>query len=120
MSDQPPRVRVTLPGDAPARLLRWRQDDQGRWWAEVTTYVPAGAVRQVDGEDYDQVPREPATLPEQQYVLNTLPAGQRILHVLNNTCFAVDEKQRPACDADRALDLLAEGAEPCGICQPAP
>lgn len=69
-SAEPPRVRVHLPGETPARLHRWRQDQTGRWWAEVTAYVPADAVRQVDGEDYADVPREPAT-PEPRYVLAT-------------------------------------------------
>jgi hypothetical protein len=63
-------VHVTLPDGrvVTGRLLRWRQDQTGRWWAEVTQYVPAGAVRQVDGEDYSGVPREPAG---PRYVLST-------------------------------------------------
>ncbi|BBB01117.1 hypothetical protein RVR_8374 [Actinacidiphila reveromycinica] len=73
MSDPlpPPRIHVALPGGArvTGRLLRWRQDRTGAWWAEVSLYVPAAAARQVDGEDYDGVPREPAAPTAAAYVM---------------------------------------------------
>jgi len=60
--EPPPRVDVHLPAGrtTPGRIRRWRQGPDGRWWAEVTIHVPAGAVGKVDGEDYSNVPREPA------------------------------------------------------------
>lgn len=119
MSDSsPPRVR--LPDGTHARLLRWRQDKTDRWWAEVTLYAPATALQPVGGEDYSSVPREAAAPDEPRYVLNAVPGGRHVLHALNGTCFAVDEKQNPAIDAAVALDALAAGAEPCEICTPEP
>lgn len=60
-ADPPPRVDVLPAGrPTPGRILRWRQAPDGKWWAEVTLYVPAEAVRQVDGQDYSAVPREAA------------------------------------------------------------
>jgi hypothetical protein len=116
---EPPRVRVHLPGDAPARLLRWRQDQDGHWWAEVTTYVPADAVRPVDGEDYTAVPREPATPPAPGYVIQTLPSGQLVLHRAD--CWAATGGRiTPVPAGVEATALRFPDTEPCEICQPAP
>jgi len=71
MSDpSPPRVHLTLPGGhrVEARLLGWRQQQDGTWHAEVALTIPAGEVQQVDGEDYSAVPRVPAPV---RYVLST-------------------------------------------------
>lgn len=68
---RPPRVRVALPGDAPGTLHGWRQGPDGRWWGRVEAWAPADALRQVDSEDYSQVPRQPAPAPGPQYVLAT-------------------------------------------------
>ncbi|MFG1809735.1 hypothetical protein [Streptomyces sp. NPDC049040] len=68
---EPPRIRVILPGsrEVPGRLIRWRQDKRGLWWAQVELYVPGGAVNRLPGEDYAAVPREPATPDAPRYVL---------------------------------------------------
>jgi hypothetical protein len=101
----------------PARLLRWRQDDQGRWWAEITTYVPADAVRPVSGEDYTAVPREPATPPAPGYVIQTLPSGQLILH--EATCWAATGGRiTPVEDGIEKAVLRFDDTEACEICQP--
>jgi hypothetical protein len=70
MSENRPRVHVDLPDGRtlPGRLLAWRQGADGRWWAEIAIPVPADTVRQVAGEDYTAVPREPSG-PHARYVL---------------------------------------------------
>lgn len=124
MSDQPdrpepPRVRVHLPGDVPARLLRWRQDDQGRWWAEVALYAPADAVSQVQGEDYAAVPREPADPPAPEYVVQKLTSGQLVLHRAGADCWgASGGRLTPVPPGTERSALKFPDTEACEICRP--
>lgn len=126
MSDSlSPRIRVTLPeggGDTPGRLLRWRQDEAGAWWAEVTVHVPANAVTQVDGEDYSRVPREPAP---PRYVLATdtrltPPAAE--LHLA--TCWEISRpatwrRITPMLDGVAGPDMLRfDDTTRCPLCLP--
>lgn len=105
----------------PARLLRWRQDKTGAWWAEVTLYAPAGAVQQLPGEDYTRVPREPATPPQasaDEYVIQKLPSGKLVLHRAD--CWAAEGHLTPVPPEVETLALRFDDTEPCDICQPAP
>lgn len=130
MTDSPPspgpQVRVTLPDGrrVTGRLLRWRQDQAGVWWAEATVYVPARAVHPVDGEDYSAVERQPA---EPRYVLSVdtrLKPPQAVLHL--TTCWTLDKpgsgtRITPMPDASKARGMLrfADTAA-CEACKPAP
>ena len=120
----PPRVRVTLPGGhaVPGRLLRWRQDRAGAWWAEAVLPVPAAAVQQTAGEDYAQVPREAAVSAESRYVLGPLPPGagerRQVLHIVG--CWLI-QGRTVAATAEDARSLLRDGrATACDACQPEP
>lgn len=130
MSDsppRPPRVHLTLPGGAPvpARLLGWRQDPDGTWRAEVALTVPAGAVTQVDGEDYSQVPRVPAP-PRFVLVTSTPPKGKPVMELHVVTCWTlatVSPTQRvtPVPDAATARGMLGfDDTTACDVCQPQP
>ncbi|MFI0900494.1 hypothetical protein [Streptomyces sp. NPDC020983] len=124
-----PRVRVRLPGDTPARLHRWRQDKTGKWWAEVTLYTPADTVQQVQGEDYSQVPREPAG-PAAEYVIVApkVPPGEKPkaeMHRAN--CWTIPRAETstlrltPIENAEQARGLLAfDDTTPCTTCDPQP
>lgn len=124
MSDPPPpRVHVTLPdGRVEARLLRWQQQDDGTWHAEVALTVPAGAVQKVDGEDYSAVPRVSAGL---RYVLSTdtrAEAPRMQLHV-EGRCFVIAKpaawrRLTPCPDPVAALRFPDTTA--CTACRPAP
>jgi hypothetical protein len=127
MSDQPPRVRITLPGDAPARLAGWRQGPDGRWWGLAEVYVPATAVQKVPGEDYRQVPREEASVPAVEYVLATdtrdkPPAVE--LHLA--TCWEISQPARwrritPVQGADVArASVRFDDTTQCPTCTPFP
>lgn len=61
----PPQIDVALPGGRVVRgeLLSWRQAADGTWTARVTIDVPQPAVRPVDGQVYEHVPRD------RQYVM---------------------------------------------------
>jgi hypothetical protein len=125
----PPRVRVTLPDGrvVTGRILRWRQGPDGEWWAEATWYVPAGAVQQVEGEDYSAVPREPAG---PRYVLSTddrRPPGTKPtmeLHLAD--CFTLGQiaawtRITPVPSAERARGMLQfDDTTPCDVCKPDP
>lgn len=111
----PPRVRLNFPGDAPARLRRWRQDQNGQWWAELTVYAPAGAVRRVSGEDYAAVPRIPAGTG---CVVQTLPSGQLVLHRAD--CWAAGGRTTPVPPGTEKSALKFSDTEPCEICRPQP
>ncbi len=130
MSDPlPPRIRVALPGgqDVPGRLIRWRQDKTGAWWAAVEVYVHAAAVQQVAGEDYDQVPREPAEI-EPRYVMVAFqdPDGKRKAEMHVADCRAIPHgssthRVTPMPDADAAKGMLAfDDTTPCTVCTPEP
>jgi hypothetical protein len=120
MSEELPRVDVTLPGGQtrPARVQGMRQGPDGRWWVRALLQVPAAAVRPVAGEDYGRVPREP------QYVIE--PARQRppsrralVLHHLG--CWAAAGNLLPVESTKQAASLLRfEDTSPCEICEPAP
>jgi hypothetical protein len=111
---EPPRVRVHLPGDVPTRLLRWRQDDQGRWWAVID--VPAAAVHPAPGEDYTAVPRDRAP-GTGRYVIQTLPSGQLVLHRAD--CWAATGGRiTPVPDGIEKAAAKFEDTEACEICQP--
>ncbi len=124
-----PRVHVTLPGGhaTTGRLQRWRQGPDGRWWAEIATYVPAAAIQQIDGEDYIGVAREPAQPAGPRYVLavdtrRELPTLE--LHTAD--CWGIEEPAQwvritPVPDAKDARDML-RGADTtaCTACQPQP
>lgn len=132
MSDpsESPRVRVRLPGDAPARLHRWRQDKAGAWWAEVTLYAPAEAVQQVQGEDYSGVPREATTDPAVEYVMVApkVPPGQPVRAELHRAdCWTIPRAETstlritPVESGEQARGLLAfDDTTPCTTCQPEP
>ncbi|WP_031523112.1 hypothetical protein [Streptomyces sp. NRRL F-5123] len=130
MSDQSPRVRVHLPGDAPARLQRWRQGPDGRWWAEVTLYAPATALQQIPGEDYSSVPRETATGPDVQYVIVApkLPPDQPVRAELHRAgCWTIPRAETstlrvtPVESAEQARGLLGfQDTTACTACQPEP
>lgn len=122
-----PRVHLALPGGrVEARLLRWQQQDDGTWRAEVALTVPAGAVQQVDGEDYSGVPRRPAGL---RYVLSTdtraeardeQPAMQ--LHVEGH-CFVIAKAaawRRITPCPDPAAALKFPDTTACTACRPEP
>lgn len=130
---EPPRVRVHLPGDAPGRLLRWRQDQTGRWWAELVVHAPAEVVQQVDGEDYSQVPREPATPPQSAHggyllVAPKVAPGQPVKAELHRVgCWSIPQvststlRVTPIEDADQARGLLRfPDTTPCTACTPDP
>ena len=125
MSDPtPPRVHVTLPGGraVPGRLLRWRQDRAGAWWAEVALPVPAAYVQQTAGEDYAQVPREAAVPAEPRYALGPLPPGvgerRQALHIVG--CWLIQGRTTPATQEDARALLRHGGATACDACQPEP
>lgn len=128
----PPRVEVRLPGDrtVPGRLLAWRQDRNGQWWAEVTIHVPAASVQQVDGEDYTAVPRHPATrtpaAPQFVLTADTRPGQPRAAVLHKGDCWTLDDhatwinvtlvaSTEQAHDALRFPDTSA-----CTICNPTP
>jgi hypothetical protein len=128
-SDQPPRVRVHLPGDVPARLVRWRQDRDGQWWAEVTLYAPAEAVQQVAGEDYTAVPREPAAQPGEYVVVapKVAPGEKPTAELHRADCFIIPKASTstllvtPMPDAKTARDMLRfDDTTPCTACRPDP
>jgi len=129
MSEDSPRVTVHLPGGVrPARLVRWRQGPDGRWWAEVALYAPAEAVARVDGEDYSAVPREPQPATEPRYVLDRLPAGANgkprlVLHVAG--CWVIGTKKlsppTPVPDGRQAQSMLRfDDTTACDVCNPGP
>jgi hypothetical protein len=116
MSDPPEPPRVRLPGDVPARLLRWRQDPDGAWWAVVD--VPAAAVHPVPGEDYTAVPRDRAP-GAGRYVIQTLPSGQLVLH--RSDCWAATGGRiTPVEDGIEKAALRFPDTEGCEICTPEP
>ncbi|MEC3994964.1 hypothetical protein VSR01_16085 [Actinacidiphila sp. DG2A-62] len=129
-SAEPPRVGLELPGGrtVPARLRRWRQDQAGKWWAELSLYAPAGAVRQLGGEDYAGVPREPAAEPEPEYLLVSLvrdhPRKELVVH--ERDCFTLGKDRWrytiQTIDAGMARTMLArfDDTVPCQICKPDP
>lgn len=121
---------MRLPGGrtAPGRLLRWRQDKTGAWWAEVTTHVPAGTVGQVDGEDYSAVPREPAAPAEPTFLLvsPTTERPQPLITVHRPDCFTVKRysthhriQEISARDARTMIAKFGD-TEACQICHPEP
>lgn len=119
-----PRVRVTLSNDVPARLRRWRQDKAGAWWAEVELYAPAAAVQQVAGEDYADVPREPAG---PRYVLATdtrVTPPTMELHLA--TCWEFSQpaawrRITPVSGSQEARTALRfDDTTPCPVCTPTP
>lgn len=122
----PPRVEVHLPGGrtTPGRIHRWRQGLDGRWWAEVTIHVPAGAVGKLDGEDYGSVPREPAG---PRYVM-TADTRQKppAAEVHRDICPLLDAPadwiRVTAIDsADQARDMLRfDDTTACTACHPDP
>lgn len=121
----PPRIRVTLPGDTPGRITGWRQDKTGKWWAEVTVYAPAEAVQQVPGEDYSQVPRQPAT--PAGYVLATDTRDEPPTVELHRAdCWEIAQPARwrritPVENAAVARAALqADDTTACPVCQPQP
>lgn len=130
MSDhEPPRVRFTLPGGAQTtgRLLRWRQDKTGTWWAEVATYAPASAVQQVTGEDYDDVPREPARpthAAAAEYVFDNARRAELILTLHRADCPVIPAKigirLTPATADEARAQLKVSGTAVCDVCNPAP
>lgn len=131
MSDPPPpppRVHVTLPGgggQVPARILGWRQADDGSWRAEVALTVPAGAVARVDGEDYSRVPRVPAP-PRFVLVTSTPPKGKPTMELHTATCWtlatvAPTQRVTPVPDAATARGMLGfDDTTACDVCQPQP
>lgn len=112
----------------PARLRRWRQDQAGKWWAELSLYAPADAVRQLGGEDYAGVPREPAAEPEPVFLLVSLrrdsPRRQMVVH--ERDCFTLGKDrwrytiQEVGAGMARTMIKRFEDTEPCQICKPAP
>jgi hypothetical protein len=129
-SAEPPRVGLDLPGGrtVPARLRRWKQDRNGTWWAEVSLYAPAAAVRQIPGETYADVPREPAAEPEPEYLLVSLARDrpQKELVVHEQDCFTFGKDpwryRIQTIDAGMARTMLArfDDTVPCQICRPDP
>jgi hypothetical protein len=130
---EPPRVHVTLPGGhrATGRLLRWRQSDDGRWWAEVAVPAPAGAIGQVAGEDYSAVPREPAQPDGQaglRYVMEVdkrRPNSGATIHDATADCFLLEKpaawSRLTQLTADQARgQLRIDGTTACTVCNPAP
>lgn len=131
MSDQPPpRIRVRLPGDVPARLLGWRQDPAtGQWWAHVEAYAPASSVQQVPGEDYSQVPRQPAPGPATTtgYVLATdTRADPPAMELHEAGCWEISQPARwrriTAVEnaAVARASLQADDTTACPVCTPEP
>ncbi|MEE4546430.1 DUF6233 domain-containing protein [Streptomyces sp. V4-01] len=128
-TDPPPRVEVRLPGGRtlPGRLLAWRQGPDGAWWAQAIIQVPAAAIRQVAGEDYTAVPREPAPRPSAGgYVLaaDTRPGQPRtaVLHAAD--CWTLGKAAHwttitPVDDPDQARALLLiDDTTACDACGP--
>jgi hypothetical protein len=124
----PPRIRVTLPDDRdlPGHLLRWRQDPDGQWWAEITLHIPATAISKVDGQDYSAVPREPAT-PAPRYVLATdTRLRPPVAELHQATCWTLDKpaawlRITPIPDAAQARDQARiPGTLICTGCTPEP
>lgn len=123
----PPRIRVTLPGggpDLPAYLLGWDQGPDGSWRARVAVDVPAGAVHQVEGEDYAGVPRAHAG-PRYVLAVDTrLRPPEAELHLA--TCWILDtpaawRRVTPIPDADQARDQARiPGTLICRECAPIP
>lgn len=128
-SAEPPRVRVYLCDDAPARLRRWRQDQTGRWWAEVTFYVPASAVQQVEGENYSGVSRQTSG-PTAEYVMVApkVPPGETPKAEMHRAdCWTVPRATTstllvtPMPSATAARGMLGfDDTTPCPECQPEP
>lgn len=134
-TDPPPRVDILPAGrPAPGRILRWRQAPDGHWWAEVTLYVPAEAVRQVDGQDYTAVPREAAAPPASPppagpaFVLtaDTRPGQPRTATLHKGDCWTLGDtaswiRTTPISDAATAAGMLRfDDTTPCDICTPRP
>lgn len=115
-------MQLTLPGGrtAPARLLRWHQGPDGTWRAEVALTVPAGAVRQVDGEDYSAVPREPAEPPLPAWVIAPIGRDPDAPHEVHDAarCWLVRSGRTVTRDEARAA--IAQGATACDVCRPEP
>lgn len=126
---RPPRIRVTLPGDAPGTLHGWRQDRDGRWWGRVEVWAPAEAVQQVPGEDYTQVPRTPREPADGgvEYVLATdtrdIPPTME-LHKAD--CWAIEQPARwrritPVPSPAEARGMLSfPDTTACETCNPEP
>lgn len=129
---EPPRVYVTLPGgrQVAGRLLRWRQDKNGRWWAEIATYTPASAVAKIDGEQYDDVPRESATPPTAGAADYVLAADTRqhppTAEIHRTDCWSLAKPAQwirltPMPTAKDARDMLRfDGTTACTLCNPQP
>lgn len=120
MFEHLPRADVVLPGGRtrPGRVHGMRQGPDGRWWVQVSVQVPAGAVRPVPGEDYDQVPREP------QYMLQAARHDRpesRVLVLHHLGCWDADGELLPVESTSQAAGLLGFGdTQACPVCEPAP
>jgi hypothetical protein len=122
-----PRVEVHLPDGrtVPGRLQRWRQGEDGRWWAEVTVPVPAAAIGRVAGEDYTNVPREPS-VPRARYVLEAdtrRPNAGSTVH--DADCWTLADKapwtRLMPLDGHAARGQLGfDGTTACTVCNPEP
>ena len=127
MTDSPPdspgpEIRVTLPDGRgiTGRLLRWRQDQTGAWWAETVLCVPAADVQQTAGEDYSAVPRG---LAEPPFVLAPLrhdTPGRPALDLHTLGCWLIQGRATPATAEDARFRLRDGGVTACDACQPEP
>lgn len=127
--DPPPRVEVRLPDGRtlPARIHAWRQDPDGNWWADLSIAAPAGAIRQLDGQDYSHVPRHPNG---PRYVIardTRLKPGQAgVATIHDHGCWMLDEpakhvELRPLDGPEQARHALAfADTDACTICNPVP
>lgn len=122
-SAEPPLPRITVaPAGRPVtgRLHRWRQAEDGTWWAEVSVTVPATAVGQVPGEQYDNVPREAAA---PTYVLQSLrhdTPAKRALVLHTAGCWAAEGRLTPVAADLARTTLRFDDTTACNICNPEP
>jgi hypothetical protein len=96
------------------------QDADGTWQPEVALTVPTVAVRQVDGEDYSQVPRGPAGPPEPVWVVAPVGRahdGPPEVHDAAR-CWLVRGGRTVAREQARAA--IAQGVPGCDVCRPEP
>ncbi|MEC3997199.1 hypothetical protein VSR01_28335 [Actinacidiphila sp. DG2A-62] len=94
----------------------------------MSLYAPAAAVRQIPGETYAAVPREPAAAPEPVYLLVSpgpdRPERQLVVH--EPDCFTLGKNRWrytiQTIDAGMARTMMArfDDTEPCQICRPDP